>query len=412
MITFKSFLTLNESTVNPAMAHDRQVGAFDALLQRYLKGSLDKDKKDELINAMRPVYQAYEPQLKKNEKELKRLLQKESRKFKDVKIMTRIKPFKSVVSKVIERKRIEGFKTLGDLVGGAVLFKTKEDADAFVKKTRRRYAKNVVGYEEKKRGSDTKYGYYGSHHLDLNLNGIIVEVQVMTRKLWNYKTAAHDIYDKYRDKDEGPDKFDKYTSKKLMTLGNRGGYVREGISYESFITEAQKKAGKMELLNVDLETARSYAQQVMGDKFALRIKNFDSSFLLGQQKAKQGRFQRKDMPRLKQDDIEALFDKLHQDGIRVKKGKIAAKHLIPAQRQFYFDHSIEILNKKTTKHVADTYLFISKDNTLIDGHHRFLSALLIDPEMKLKVIQIDMPVNQLLPYAVKFGDDRGNLRNL
>lgn len=102
---------------------------------------------------------------------------------------------------------------------GAVLFDTKEQADEFVKKFIRQNKDKVIGYEEKLKGQDTIYGYYGSHHIDLNIDGLVVELQIMTRKLWNYKKEAHLIYTKTRSGD-GPTEKDKKESKKIFALAN------------------------------------------------------------------------------------------------------------------------------------------------------------------------------------------------
>ena len=62
--------------------------------------------------------------------------------------------------------------------------------------------------------------------------------------------------------------------------------------------------------------------------------------------------------------------------------------------------------------LASTVLVISSDYRIIDGHHRFLSALILNPDMKLKCLEVDLPIKTLLPLARAYGDAKGNKRNL
>lgn len=54
---------------------------------------------------------------------------------------------------------------------------------------------------------------------------------------------------------------------------------------------------------------------------------------------------------------------------------------------------------------------MSKDRYIIDGHHRFLTGMLIDPKMKVNVLMIDMPISELLPSSLDYSDTIGNVRN-
>tara|TARA_Y100001951_G_C11298063_1_gene277523 strand:- start:43046 stop:43318 length:273 start_codon:yes stop_codon:yes gene_type:complete len=85
-------------------------------------------------------------------------------------------------------------------------------------------------------GSDPTYGYYGSEHFSLDIEGFTIELQAMTQKLWHYKSYAHDIYNKTRSKGK-VSKEDMYMSKKLFKLGNKPKYVKEDhelLSYQGW----------------------------------------------------------------------------------------------------------------------------------------------------------------------------------
>ena len=50
------------------------------------------------------------------------------------------------------------------------------------------------------------------------------------------------------------------------------------------------------------------------------------------------------------------------------------------------------------------FYVISKDNRIIDGHHRYLSAVLVDPKINVTCLEIDLPINELLPMTLAYTD--------
>ena len=94
---------------------------------------------------------------------------------------------------------------------------------------------NLYQVEDKERGSDPEWGYYGSHHYDIDFNGVICEVQIMTKRLWTYKEVGHTYYDKWRNYQKSnpsvkntPDyKKDSRISKMVFDQGN--GRRRSGL---------------------------------------------------------------------------------------------------------------------------------------------------------------------------------------
>ena len=54
---------------------------------------------------------------------------------------------------------------------------------------------------------------------------------------------------------------------------------------------------------------------------------------------------------------------------------------------------------------------VSKDDRIIDGHHRFLSAVLVDPAIQVTALEIDLPIKDLLPLTLAYTDAIGNVRN-
>jgi hypothetical protein len=58
-----------------------------------------------------------------------------------------------------------------------------------------------------------------------------------------------------------------------------------------------------------------------------------------------------------------------------------------------------------------TFFITSADNFIIDGHHRWLSGIVLDPNLKVNTLSIDLPIKDLLPMATAYGDAIGNKRN-
>lgn len=234
-------------------------------------------------------------------------------------------------------------------------------------------------------------------------------------------------------------------------------------TFKEFLAEGGEYAGKMELIKTPLEEARAYAEKKFkeyGRNLDLEIPNFDKNYVLAQNKAKLGKTLRKDMPVIDKKDVKVLQNRLKKgdidinkpfskntnpkdpfpkglsgekakqwlkDGIKKNDGdskddkvntKISdpkAKELKPIQKQIYFDKSInpaaENGIKSSIEFLKANTLVISADDHIIDGHHRFLSAVLINPNMKIKCLQIDLPIKELLPLTLSYTSAVGNKPN-
>lgn len=237
-------------------------------------------------------------------------------------------------------------------------------------------------------------------------------------------------------------------------------------TFKELLKEATggEEAGKLEIVKTDIKEARSFAEEVFSKNgFSLdeEIPNFDKNYMYAKNLAKLGTTKRHDMPVIDTADVkdlqhrlqngyidikepvshdkisdepfpEGLHDrdaklwlqnglKVHDgdkedDVVKVKLKSISVGDLKPIQKQIYFDKSItstaEFGSKGTSDFLQNKSIFIaSEDNYIIDGHHRFLSGVLIDPKMKVKVLSIDLPINVLLPLSLSYGDSVGNKRN-
>ena len=226
------------------------------------------------------------------------------------------------------------------------------------------------------------------------------------------------------------------------------------------LLEAGQAPGKLEVDSIKPEQAREYAEEkfkAAGRSVEEELPDLSENFRRVQKLTKLGKTQRKDMPVIEMKDVRDLQNRLKngrldvepprakenkgnpfpeglsgadakkwleygiKDGVKadditkVEMRQIPVGRLKPIQRQIYYDKSMDATAKfgakGTEKFLKSQILIASADNFIIDGHHRWLSGNLIDPQMKLPVLVIHLPISKLLPLTLSYGDAIGNKRN-
>ena len=105
------------------------------------------------------------------------------------------------------------------------------------------------------------------------------------------------------------------------------------------------------------------------------------------------------------------------DSVQCFETTVSAGDLRPIQKQIYLDKCLGAIARGGVENTRNFLvgenknLICSTDNYIIDGHHRWLSAILIDPSIRLHVLSVDLPIKKLLPLALSYGDATGNRRN-
>jgi len=200
-------------------------------------------------------------------------------------------------------------------------------------------------------------------------------------------------------------------------------------SYKQIVEKVNKggqEKGKIEMSTAKLSTAVKYGEKV----FDLNeIPNFEDNFNFAKKQVKLGKTKRSEMPVITSRDVDKFKEHLENGSmntildlnfdvgkVNIKMKKVKAKSLIPIQRQLYFDKSMSGIAEngisKTREFLKNkTYFITSSDSNIIDGHHRWLQALLIDPNMGVQTRQIDMSIDKLLVVSKKFGSYIGNAKN-
>lgn len=233
------------------------------------------------------------------------------------------------------------------------------------------------------------------------------------------------------------------------------------ISFKQVILEKSggQAKGSLEIHSTSVEKAAVYASMILGDKFK-ELPNFNVNYKLAKERASYGWALRRDMPVITSRDVHEFQNRLQQgfidlkapfapgtgrnpfptglsgkqaeqwlenglakydgdandDRVTVKSKRVEVGSLKPIQKQIYVDKAVAMLARGTLDSTRSflqnqTTYITSSDGYIIDGHHRYLAAILLNPNMKVQTIAIDLPIKILVKLALAYGDSIGNKRN-
>ena len=96
------------------------------------------------------------------------------------------------------------------------------------------------------------------------------------------------------------------------------------------------------------------------------------------------------------------------DIIETKRFNIPAKRLKPSQDAIYLSKSIAMAINNLIG--GDLKAMVSKDNYILDGHHRWAATMFGNPNAKIQGMQSNLTIGDLIPVLRKAGDSLGNER--
>ena len=147
------------------------------------------------------------------------------------KVYVDVKTEASILEKI---KRGKAPEEITDYLRGAIVLNNKKRVKEAVQYLNNR--SNVVKWEFKETPKiGDRMGYRGSYHLDINLGGLICEVQIMTKSLWKLKDAAHAVYAVERGGKEAP---------VSSVLAHQQRFRREGENPERDRAALRRKQGQ------------------------------------------------------------------------------------------------------------------------------------------------------------------------
>jgi len=110
---------------------------------------------------------------------------------------------------------------------------------------------------------------------------------------------------------------------------------------------------------------------------------------------KPGRFTRKELPQLGPSD--EFLANIRKHGIKYKEGSFESHKLMASQSEFH-PHKIRAIMKDPKP--SKTKVIISKDDHILDGHHRWIVNL--NRGTNTRGVQVDLPIIDLIALSKTF----------
>ncbi len=105
----------------------------------------------------------------------------------------------------------------------------------------------------------------------------------------------------------------------------------------------------------------------------------------------------------------------NEDKVKAQFKSLKARDLKPVQSQIYLSKVIKNFKKfgipDNNHFITTKYLIIDKNNRIIDGHHRWTTVMITNPDIKIDLLKVDLDMEKLLPLTKAFGISRGNKQN-
>ena len=166
--------------------NDLKISEKDAA--KYAEGDKEiKDRLDAELNASKAQH------VEKIKGRFTQLLKKSANVVPSAKVLVDIKSNKSIISKIIRKTPYGKMK---DILRSAIIVQKQEDIPKVMDALRKNFSVYQLKTKEKKKDP---LGYYGSYHYIVEFGGALIEVQLMTKRLWTYKELGHEVYNKWRE---------------------------------------------------------------------------------------------------------------------------------------------------------------------------------------------------------------------
>lgn len=180
-----------------------------------------------------------------------------------------------------------------------------------------------------------------------------------------------------------------------------------------------QSTGKHNILETSADEAYEWASKRFsraGMDIDDTLPEFRPNYDVAQHKASAGTKLRSEMPVLGGKDIPGFIESLLAGGVSIHNGTMMISAMNPIQREIYLDKAIQgILDygvPSSRKFITtDTRFILSDELSIIEGHHRFLTGVLIWPRLSVRCIKVDLPQETLLQYAQMHADKVGNIQN-
>ncbi len=113
---------------------------------------------------------------------------------------------------------------------------------------------------------------------------------------------------------------------------------------------------------------------------------------------------REDLPQIDEKNIPKFLEVLKNKKINVLETRIDVSKLKPAQNQLNWEKVETLMNKGLNFLLNGHPIFVSNDNIVIDGHHRYWALNMLDQQADISVYQINLPVYECIHQMRMFKD--------
>lgn len=182
------------------------------------------------------------------------------------------------------------------------------------------------------------------------------------------------------------------------------------------VHQIRAKSG-LNVKSTDGKKARDYALKkfkAAGKSLYDVLPEFDVGYLLLRRRlGKALNIPRVDMPVIRQKDLDGFAKHLQKEHeVTPRWKRLRTSNLLPTQSQIWLDKLMYGILKDGPLKSGDPRLnltiIVSKEGYILDGHHRWASALVTDPSLAIKALWVPISIKELLPIAKKYGESVGN----
>lgn len=110
---------------------------------------------------------------------------------------------------------------------------------------------------------------------------------------------------------------------------------------------------------------------------------------------------REKLPQIMQKDVDEFINFLKNKGINVDQVQFPVNELIPTQSKLNVD-KIKMLIKKSIEDLKTTPIFITTNNEILDGHHRYYALKTLDKNTLIPTLKIELSFNDAVKQMKSF----------
>jgi ParB-like chromosome segregation protein Spo0J len=111
---------------------------------------------------------------------------------------------------------------------------------------------------------------------------------------------------------------------------------------------------------------------------------------------------RSEMPQISSKKVPDFVRWLQDGGVRVSRKRVRADKLNATQREINRSKVEALASNPSHRSHLEKPVIVSKDGYLMDGHHRWMALLTIDPDAVIPVVKVDLKIRDLLEVADDF----------